>query len=399
MIRKILMVLLPLALLAGGAITTQRIVQSPVEPKRVAREAAPPSVEVLQVNPRRVRLTVRAEGTVAPQTESALVPEVSGRVVEISPAMVSGGFFQKGDILLEIDPREYELAVIRSRSAIGEARLQLAIEQRESELAAREWDSLSPGKQPTDLALRKPHIAEAEAALAAAEADLEKAEYDLERCQVRAPFDGRVRTEQVDVGQFVSRGATLATLYSVDAAEIRLPIADDQLAFLDLPMAYSDEDPSRQRAGPRVSLRADFAGRTHSWLGRIVRTEGEIDPRTRMVFAIARVENPYARRSRKRRPPLAVGMFVEAEIEGVSFGSVVELPRSLVRGDDVVIVVDEQDRLRLRQVEILRQEGQKALIRSGLRNGERVCASAIETPFEGMKVRVIDQAVREGEEP
>ena len=224
--------------------------------------------------------------------------------------------------------------------------------------------------------------------LASAQADLERAQYDLERCVIRAPFDGRVRQESVDVGQYVSRGASVAKLYSVDAAEIRLPIPDDQLAFVDLPLAYSNVDENSERAGPRVMLRAEFGGKVHRWTGRIVRTEGEIDPRTRMVHAIARVERPYDRGKNMSRPPLAVGMFVEAEIQGRSSGSVIELPRSVLRGADQVMVIDGEDRLHFRQVDILRYDGEVALVRSGLKSGERVCVSKLETPVEGMKVRV-----------
>ncbi len=388
MIRKILMVVLPLAILAGGALTTKAIVESRKEPAKEVKEILPPLVEVMPVKTRGVRLTVIAEGTVKPRTESELVPEVPGRVIEVSPAMVVGGFFRKDDVLLRIDPREYELIIVRARAAIEQARLRVAVEKREAELAAREWDSLSNGKEPTDLALRKPHIAEAQAALTSAEAELARAEYDLERCVVKASYDGRVRSERIDVGQYVSRGNSVATLYSVDAAEIRLPIPDDQIAYVDLPLAYSDGEAVGDQKGPLVTIRADFAGKIHTWKGRIVRTEGEIDPKSRMVHAIARVENPYARGDDKRRPPLAVGMFVEAEIEGRGSGPVVELPRGILRGENTVMMIDDDDRLHFREIDVLRYVGDKVLVRSGLKSGERICTSSLETPVEGMTVRV-----------
>jgi RND family efflux transporter MFP subunit len=391
-IRKILMVILPLAMLAAGAVATKRIVESRKEPPKEVKEIPPPLVEVMTVKTRGVRLTVLAEGTVKPRTEAELVPEVPGRVIEVSPAMVVGGFFKKGDVLMKIDPREYELVIVRARAAIEQAKLRVAVEQREAELAAREWDSLSNGKAPTDLALRKPYIAEAQAVLTSAEAELARAEYDLERCVVKASFDGRVRSERIDVGQYVSRGNSVATLYSVDAAEIRLPIPDDQIEYVDLPLAYADSEAVGDQKGPRVTIRADFAGKVHTWKGRIVRTEGEIDPKSRMVHAIARVENPYARGNDKRRPPLAVGMFVEAEIEGRGTGPVVDLPRGILRGENTVMVIDDQDRLHFREIDVLRYDGEQVLVRAGLRNGERICTSPLETPVEGMKVRVLDDA-------
>jgi multidrug efflux pump subunit AcrA (membrane-fusion protein) len=219
-----------------------------------------------------------------------------------------------------------------------------------------------------------------------------------------------VRTERVDVGQFVSRGVAIATLYAVDYAEVRLPIPDRELAYVDLPLAYRPQagseagtEPAAAEDGSAVRLHAEFAGREHVWTGRIVRTEGEIDPKSRMVHAVARVEDPYARAAGSERPPLAVGLFVEAEILGRSVDAAVTLPRAALRRDEAgpgepardgyfVLVVDEESRLEFRPVEVLRSEREQVVIGDGLTAGERVCVSPLRAPVDGMRVRVAGDA-------
>ena len=391
MIKLALRIVLPMVVLAGAGYAGFTIIQNrPITETRVV-ESPLPLVETMDVAYSNVRLQVRAEGTVAPRTEAEFVPEVSGRVMEIAPSLAVGGFFEEGDVLLRLDSREYELALTRSRSSIAQAELRLETERQEAAVAMEEWELLGAGR-PTPLAMREPQIAEAEAALASAQAALQLVEYDLERTVVRAPFAGRVRSKRVDVGQFVQRGNPVATLYAVDAVEIRLPIPDSELQFVDLPLAYRDDGGSESVSGPEVILHSEFAGQEHEWRGRIVRTEGEIDPRTRMVHAIARVEDPYARSEDRLRPPLALGMFVEAEILGRSSGQVAILPRTVLRGADQVLVVDDGGELRFQQVEIFRLERDQVMVRSGLEEGDRIVVSPLENAVNGMRVRVIESS-------
>jgi len=395
-IRYVLMALLPLVVLAIGGFGAFQLVSSYEAPEQRPPEIPPPSVEVEEIQPGRVQLTVKTEGTVAPRTESELVPEVSGRVTSVSQSLVAGGFFEEGDTLMTIDAKEYELAVIGARSAVAQSKLRIEIEQQEADVAIKEWETLGEGAAP-DLVARVPYLNEARAALASAEAQLEKAEFDLERTVVKAPYAGRVRTKRVDVGQFVQRGAAVATLYSVDVAEVRLPIPDDELAFVNLPLVYrgAEEIGGADGRGPRVVLRSDFAGQSFSWSGRIVRTEGEIDPQTRMVHAIAQVKDPYAQGKNSRRPPLAVGMFVEAEIQGRGFTNVVALPRTVIHGDNIVWIVGDDDRLEFREVEIVRRETDRIIIRSGIKSGERICVSPLESAVNGMSVRVLERQLEQ----
>ena len=368
-LRLALMILLPVGVLAVGAAIAKALLDSYEPPRPVAIEVQPQLVDTVRAERRDLRLEVLAEGTVAPRTESQLVPEISGRVLEISPSLAVGGFFDEGDVLLRVEARVYEKA--------------------EADLARKEWDAVGDG-DPSPLLFREPQIAEAEASLLSATATLEQAEYDLERTVLRAPFAGRVRAKQVDVGQFVQRGMNLATLYSVDVAEVRLPIPDAELEYCNLPLAYRDG--TAAATGPPVRLTARFAGREHSWHGRIVRTEGEIDPRTRMVNAIAQVDDPYARARDSGRPPLAVGMFVRAEIQGIRARGVVSLPRTALRANSTVYVVDSSNRLDIRPVDVFRMERDAVLIREGLEEGELVCTSPMDTAVQGMRVAISEDA-------
>lgn len=390
--RLLVAVVLPLAIIAVGVVVAAGMILSRPEVTQQPPRTPPPLVRAQEVTRQDVVLHVTAQGTVLPRSQSSLVAEVPGRVVEVSPQLVNGGYFRDGDELLRIDPTDYEQAVATARAEVARARVRLEQERVNAEIARVEWERLGEGEG-TPLALRELQVAEAEAVLGAAEAALERAKRDLERTVVRAPFQGRVRSESVDVGQYLPRGGVIAQVYAVDYAEVRLPIADDDLAFLDLPLHYRGEERDR---GPRVTLRADFAGTTHQWEGRIVRTEGEIDPRTRMIYLVARVKDPYGRAGERQRPPLAVGMFVEAEIEGLAATDVAVIPRAAVRDGNKTLVIDEENRLRFREIEILREERERAIVREGLASGELVCISPLDTVVDGMSVRTQVESAPEG---
>lgn len=379
--------LLPLAILALGAgLSALAVITRPqVEPK-ISKTLAP-LVRVAEVVPRNLVLVVRGHGTVVPRSESDLVPQVSGEVVWISPALVAGGFFDTGEALLRIDPTDYELALEAARAAVARAESELLKSRKERERQRRLAESNAASEARIDQAENA--FRGAEAGLRETRAHRVRAERDLARTEVHAPYAGRVREESVDVGQFASRGAPLAKLYAVDFAEVRVPIPDRELAYLELPLGTRAGDaPSGD--GPRVTLRANFAGTQHAWEGRLVRTEGEIDPRSRTVTVVARVEDPYGRIGGDTRPPLAVGLFVDVEIEGRAVEEAVVLPRLALRDGGQVYVVDADDRLQIRKVEILREDRDQVVIASGLNAGERVSVSPLRGAVEGMTVRVAE---------
>jgi len=428
-----------LVLLAAAFGAYLLLVTAP-EVESVSPEKAIPMVRTLDVRPGDVRMTVRSQGTVVPRTESSLVPEVSGTVVWVSPSLVSGGFFGQGDPLLRIDDRDHLAALARAEADV--ARAEGEAEHAAGELRRQLGLARSNANSPAQLSNARRAQRVAEATLEAARVSLEQAERDLARCELTAPFDGRVRSEQVDVGQFVARGAPVATLYATDFAEIRLPLADKQLAFLDLPGLHEPRASDAFGQGPAVRLHATFAGQEQSWAGHIVRTEGEIDAQSRMVHVIARVADPYGTRAAQTETaaagpasapsangvagdetaiatdgatggekaiatdgvapdeigaaaggssfPLAVGLFVRAEIDGRLAENVLVVPRSAMRDDDRLLLVDQDDRLRLQPVDVLRIDRDEVLLRTDLSPGDRVVVSPMQVVVEGMRVRPID---------
>lgn len=391
-----LKIFLPLLLVAVGVVATVLIVKARPEVETEAPAPTVPLVRVLEVEPRTVSLDVQSQGTVEPRTETTLFAEVTAKVVDLAPAFAAGGFFERGDALVRLDRRDFELAVTRARSEVARAEVLLAREEAEADLALREWMDLGNSGEAPPLVAREPQVAEARAALAAAQATLEQAELNLQRTVVRAPFAGRVRQKQVGIGQFVSPGQPLGQIYAVDYAEVRLPVPDGQLAYLELPLAFRGD--AEAAAGPAVELSASFGGARHTWQGRIVRTAGEIDPSSRMLSLVARVDDPYARGDNPDRPPLAVGLFVEAVIDGRDQPGVVVLPREALRGGDRVLVLDGKN-LRFRPVQVLRRVGDEVFIGEGLRAGEQVCVSPLEAAVDGMEVRVAEESASEGNQP
>jgi RND family efflux transporter MFP subunit len=337
------------------------------------------TVRFIEVTPEAVRLTVHSQGTVSPNTETELIPEVSGRVHWISPSLVNGGTFAADEELLRLEDQDYRSSVERAAAALQRAEAEhqharFELTRMES-LEARQLASRSV----LENALRAFRVAEA--ALQEAQANLDQARRDLDRTVIRAPFSGLVRRESVDIGQFVSRGTSIATLYASADAEVRLPIADRQLAFLNLPLGMRGELPPELQ--PRVTLWAEFAGQRLAWQGRIVRTEAQIDTMSRMVHVVARVDNDDA------DTPLSVGLFVNAEIEGLLAEDVVVLPRAALREGNRVLIVDAEDRLRYREIEPLRLHQDQVLVRAGLLPGERVCVSPLQTAVDGMPVKPV----------
>jgi RND family efflux transporter MFP subunit len=378
MMRKFVIPALVVIASIFGAVTL--LATSPqLEPSSIEPIAA--AVRVQEINPEPIQLTVHSQGTVVPNTESELIPEVSGRVIWKSPALVNGGYFEAGEPLLRLEDNDYRSTLARARSALTRAEAEFEHARFEYQrLKSLEEKQLASQSQ-IENQLRGYRVAEA--ALQDARAAFNQASRDLARTEIKAPFTGLVRKESVDIGQFASRGMSIATIYAGDQAEIRLPIADRQLAFLNLPLGHRGELPADQQ--PNVTLTADYAGRTLSWQGKIVRTEAQIDTSSRMVHVIARVTNE------EQDVPLNVGLFVNAEIEGLLVEDVVVLPRNALRNGNRVLVVDDENRLHYRDIEPLRLYRDQVLIQSGLETGERVCISPLQTAIEGMPVNPISE--------
>jgi RND family efflux transporter MFP subunit len=289
--------------------------------------------------------------------------------------------------LLRIDPRDYQAAVERAAAGLEGARADDELGRFEYQRALDLFGRSLISKADLDSKERAARVAAAQ--LTDAELVLESAQRDLSRTKLVAPFSGLVRTEQVDLGQFVSRGAAIARVYATDYLEVRLPIADQELAYLNIPLSRRGEfDPE---IAPMVHLSADFAGQKQSWNARLVRTEAEIDPGTRMVYAIARIDADTQESADAIAPP--VGLFVQAEVDGLELENVVVLPRSALRNGEYVLVVDSENRVSSRRVDVLRVYRDNVYITGGLTAGDRVSTSMLQTVVEGMRVQPIDAQI------
>ncbi|UCF03062.1 MAG: efflux RND transporter periplasmic adaptor subunit [Deltaproteobacteria bacterium] len=373
-------------LIAVGVVGFLVMTASKPEMKKRKPPAPVPMVRTIQTNRGPQTVYIRGEGTVRPLREINLVPEVGGKVVRVSPALVNGGVFGKDNTLLQIDPVDYELAVTLAKAKVKDAESRLELAEEEALAAVEEWRLLYPNsssedKKPPALVAKEPQLAAAQARLEADKADLRKALLNLERTRLKAPFDGRVGEEKVDIGQYVSPGQTLGTLYSTEAAEIVVPLEGGDLFWFDVP-AFTSTD----GRGASAVVRASIAGRALSWPGKVVRTEGRLDERTRMIHVVVRVDKPYA-----RKPPLVFGLFVTVEIEGRKIENAAIIPRGALHQSNVVWVLDKESRLRFREVEVARVQGNEVLVTKGLADGETVITTPLKAVTDGMAVRKVSE--------
>lgn len=381
--RLLLQILVPLAVLGGGAALAKLVASKAKPPTVVDVPAPPPLVRVATATTADVRLDVTTQGTVEALRTVELSAEVGGRIVATSDALRVGSTFAHDEVLVTLDARDLDFALANQAAAVARAELRLLQEKAEAEAAVRAWRALE-GDRPADpLVTRAPQIRDAEAALAAAQATLAKNRLDRQRTEVRAPFAGRVRSVAADQGQNVMPGQRLAVVVDDSAVEVRLPIPVDEAAFLDLPLQAAV--PYGQ--GPVVEITVDFAGEQHAWRGHVVRTEGEIDRRTRQLTVVARIDGARGG-GEPPRPPLLVGQFVQGRIHGRHLPAAVVVPRAALRSDDTVWIVDAEQRLRRRPVQVLRSEPDRVVLQSGLAAGERVCLSQLDTAGDGTPVTV-----------
>jgi RND family efflux transporter MFP subunit len=350
-----------------------------------ARESKPveslPKAFVMQARKNAHTVYIEGQGTVVPLHEIELISRVSGKIVYISEKFVDGGFFEKDEILIKIDPVDYELAVTSAQAKVKSSESEYYLAKEESVAAKQEWNlayGTNSKKRPPPLVIKQPQLEAALAALKANEADLEKAKLQLKRCVMKAPFHGIVSGKNADLEQYVSTGHNLGSVFSIQAVEISIPLADEELHWFDVPGFTSEHKEAD------VLISADIAGIHKTWQGKVVRAHGKIDEQTRMIKVVVRVENPY-----KESPPLAVGLFVSAKIVGRTLSDTVAVPRAALRNNNTVWIVDNNNRLIFRKIQLAKIFNEQAVIQSGISDGEHVIVSRMKVVSDGMKVRKI----------
>ncbi|MEZ7996585.1 MAG: efflux RND transporter periplasmic adaptor subunit [Halioglobus sp.] len=362
------------------------------------------TVDVTEVVKQNLRIPIQAQGTVTPLQETSVMSEVNGRIIEVSPSFIVGGFVSKDDVLLRIDPRNYETSLLRAEASVKSAQSNLAQETGRAKVAEQEWKKTPRGKQRTqaskDLYLRKPQLDQALAQMLAAQADLNTARDNLERTSIRAPYDALIRTKHSELGQFVAAGTPLADIFSVEYAQVRLPIPQNKLEYLELP-----ELGTMQNGSP-VDLYTEVGGQVKHWNAYLHHTEGVFDARSRVLFNVVRIKDPYGLQY-PHAEPLRIGTFVNARIKGKELVDIVRLPRYIIRAGNNVWVIDETGLLRTRSVTLLRTGGDFVYVSAGLNDGELVSLTTLDNSFEGAQVRIesqipsnmVDQAGRPEEQP
>lgn len=380
----------PVIVLVVAVIAGRTIIANKPEAGKFEAPEMPATVEAIRVNPVPYQVIVRSEGTVEPRTESTLIAQVAGQVRSVSASFREGGFFEKGDVLVTLDPTDYELATATAAAQVAQAESALQLELAQAEVVKNDWKML--GKEAPRLGLREPQITAARAALQSAKAQLERARTDLARTRIRAPYAGQLLEKNVDIGQYVSPGTVLARIYATDYVEVRLPLSTRQLEFVDLPRPYAEGQDRPGEQGPPVSIMADMGRTTWRWDGQIVRAEGAIDTRSRQLYVVAQVDQPYAR-GPEGRPPLRIGQFVRAEISGRRLEDTFVLPRAALREGAEVLVIDDESRLQRRTVDVAWSDDDQAVIVDGLQAGEIVNVTPLAVASSGAKVAAIVDGV------
>ncbi len=390
---------LPLILIVGSVIVVVALVafQKSQTAERKSETEKAVLVDTIDAEVVSLNFEINSQGSVRPRTETTLVAEVSGKIVSVSPDFVAGGFFHKGDVLLQIDPSDYKTGLKRAEAALASREAKLADETARSEQALKDWKNLGKKGQPSDLAVRKPQMADAKANVSAADADVQKARRDLERTSITVPYDGLVRQKVVDIGQYVTPGTRLGVTFAVDTAEVRLPLTQNDLKYLDLPS--ETEVKNSDRSFPPVTLSAEYGGDIRQWQARIIRTEGVVDETSRVVYAVAQVIDPYGVVGRSHQQELKIGTFVNAVIQGLPADNVVVLPRYVLRADHTVLIANDDNELEILPVTVLRAEPKKVYLSTGIEGGTKVVITTLDAPVPGTRLAIRGEEKPTAEEP
>lgn len=364
--------ILALIVLAVAIFTTYRLKVSKKQQHKKMPKIVAPLVDAIKVKSQTVEMLIDGYGQVQPTHEAQIVAQINGEILSLT--INDGDFFKKGQELVVIDPRDYELALESAKAKVASAKVQLELENAEALVAKQEWDDLNPGEKPSsDLVLRLPQIKKAQANLLSGESVVSRAKLDLERTKILAPFDGRVVKKLVDLGQYVTKGTPIATVYSIDTFEVEVPLKNSKLAWMKIGENGSD-----------VIVRAKFAGKDSSWKGKLVRTAGKIDSMTRMVHVFVEIDNPF--NAAKGNVALIPGMFVQVEIQGIPLENAFVIPRKTVRNKNNVWVVND-GKLEIRKVTIASSNKDYSYVIDGLEDSDIVVTSTIEAPVNGMALR------------
>ncbi len=381
-------IIIPIAILVAGVIAFIGFSSLKTPPEEKAKEDNTPIIAVENIVVAPMILHVSSYGIVKPKYETSLVAQVNGEIVELNDIFVRGGFVKKGQLLARIDPNDYHAALIDAQANMASARAALEKEVAQGKVAEREW-KLITDTSPTELSLRKPQLAQELARVKSAQAAVLRAKRNLQRTEIKAPYDAMIDNRMIGLGSFVSVGTQIGKLLGTAIAEVRLPVADNELQFL-----------IDQGHDAKVKLVGTYAGKSVEWLAHIARNEGVIDNKSRMTYLVAEILNPYLLPDTLAEKngaintdinhivPLRFGAYVQAKILGVEIANASILPRYLVVGNKVGLLSNEST-LHYATINVIRQQGANVVVSSGLLNGDKLIVSALDYPVDGMKLALI----------
>ncbi|WP_057832685.1 efflux RND transporter periplasmic adaptor subunit [Colwellia sp. TT2012] len=382
-------IIIPIVILAIGiaAMVGFSSMKKPPEEKEQVDNTPIVAVESISVAP--MTLTVNSYGMVKPKYETELIAQVNGEIVELSEVFVRGGFVNKGQLLARIDPSDYQAALLDAQASMASARAALEKEVAQGKVAEREWKQIE-NSSPTELSLRKPQLAQELARVKSAQASVLRAKRNLERTEIRSPYDALIDSRNVGLGSYVGVGSNIGHVLGTAVAEIRLPVADNQLAFL------TKTESNKQGVNAQVNLMGTYAGQSTQWQARIIRSEGIIDNKSRMSYLVAEINDPYLLNSGNTTGvPLRFGSYVNAKIKGYDISQATLIPRYLVVNGKVALL-DSESKLHYVVIDIVRQQGSHVVVANGLADGDQLIVSALDYPVDGMKLAlVVDDAEKE----
>ena len=382
-------IIIPAAVVVTALLIVFFIKSNPPEARRFSSAPkAAISVSVLELVPQSYQVMIDSYGTVKPRTQSLLVAQASGQIIEVSDEFREGGFFEKSDVLLKLDDRDHQAEVKSAQANLLTAEQSLLEEKARGQQALTDWKRLGGSSQASSLVLREPQLAAAQAQVLSAQAALEKAELDLERTKVTAPYAGRILSRSVDLGQVVSNNTQLATIYAIDSVEIRLPIKNKDLSFVNLPEQYRDG--AKNQAGSLVKFSSDLVGE-QTWQGQLARTEGAIDQNAQQLYVVAKIDDPY-KSTASNQYPIKIGQYIKAQIAGKTVQNALIIPNSTIYQGTYVYVV-EGDVLKRKDVTFAWQNANQAMIKTGLKANDKLVVTPLGQVSSGTKVSIL------GEEP
>ncbi|MBL7032444.1 MAG: efflux RND transporter periplasmic adaptor subunit [Nitrospira sp.] len=384
---KLIKIGIPIALIVIGFVIMKALVSSHPEAVKHVKEDPGILVEILKAEKQEAVMTVKGTGTVKAAREISVIPQVSGEVVYTAPGLDVGGFFEKGALLFRIEDTDYRLALEQAQSAKANAEYELAKIEGQAEIARSEWDEINKGNEtiPNPLVLYEPQLKNAQAALASASAKVDQAKLDLSRAEIKAPFNIRIRSESIEIGQYVRSGNSVAVLAGSDTAEIAVSLTAEQLRWLDVPRHGEREN------GANAMLSLTIGGTIYEWAGHVVRSTGEVDQKSRMMQVIVEIQDPYG--LKKKADPgsaLAAGSFVEVVIQGKKQKDVFVIPRAAFRDNSTVWTMNKEKMLHIKEVKVLRLERERVIISKGIDEGDMIVLTNLSGAADGMKLRTIE---------